>query len=138
MKTKDTLNDFKNQLARQQMAGEVAMGVRKLSFEAFKRKAREHQIDFRENELGVGFYKYPNVLKLNDAKKGLIFFEGFRKEILDELKKPIAPTSTVPSGQMLTNLLRSEHIPYNIFFPMRKDLKGCKRLFNKVSKKNTL
>ena len=55
MKTKDTLNDFKNQLARQQMAGEVAMGVRKLSFEAFKRKAREHQIDFRENELGVGF-----------------------------------------------------------------------------------
>lgn len=132
MKTKDTLNDFKNQLARQQMAGEVAMGVRKLSFEAFKRKAREHQIDFRENELGVGFYKYPNVLKLNDAKKGLIFFEGFRKEILDELKKPIAPTSTVPSGQMLTNLLRSEHIPYNIFFPMRKDLEGCKRLLNKI------
>lgn len=132
MKTKDTLNDFKNQLARQQMAGEVAMGVRKLSFEDFKRKAREHQIDFRENELGVGFYKYPNVLKLNDAKKGLIFFEGFRKEILDELKKPVAPTSTVPSGQMLTNLLRSEHIPYNIFFPMRKDLEGCKRLFNKI------
>jgi len=132
MKTKDTLNDFKNQLARQQMIGEVAMGVRKLSFEAFKRKAREHQIDFRENELGVGFYKYPNVLKLNDAKKGLIFFGGFRKVILDELKKPVAPTSAVPSGQMLTNLLRSEHIPYNIFFPMRKDLEGCKRLLNKI------
>lgn len=132
METKDTLNDFKNQLARQQMMGEVAMGVRKLSFEDFKRKAKEHQIDFRENKLGVGFYKYPNVLKLNDAKKGLIFFEGFRKEILDELKKPVAPTSTVPSGQMLTNLLRSEHIPYNIFFPMRKDLDGCKRLLNKI------
>ena len=128
----ETLNDFKNQLARQQMAGEVAMGVRKLSFEAFKRKARGHQIDFRESELGVGFYKYPNVLKLNDAKKGLIFFEGFRKEILDELKKPVAPTSSVPSGQMLINLLRSEHIPYNIFFPMRKDLEGCKRLLNKI------
>lgn len=132
MNTKDTLNDFKNQLSCQQMMGEVAMDVRRLSFEDFRRKAREHQIDFRKNELGVGFYKYPNVLKLNDAKKGLIFFEGFRKEILDELKKPVAPTSTVPSGQMLTNLLRSEHIPYNIFFPMRNDLEGCKRLLNKI------
>ena len=108
------------------------MEVRKLSYEAFKRKAREHQIGFRVNELKVGFYNHPNVLKLNDAKKGLIFFEGFRKEIMDELKQPVATSSTAPSGQMLTNLLRSEHIPYNIFFPMRHDLEGCKLLFNKI------
>lgn len=132
VKQKETLNDLMNQMARQKMAGEVAMGVRTLSYEAFKRKARQHQIEFRENELGVGFYKYPNVLKLEDAKKGLVFFEGFRQEILDELRKPFPTTSSAPSGQMLTNLLRSEHIPYNFFFPMRKDLDGCKNLFNKV------
>ncbi len=127
-----TYNDRMNQLARHQMLSEVQMGVRRLSYEAFKRKAREHQVQFRERELGVGFYKYPNVLNYTDARKGLIFFEGFRQEIMDELSKPIAKTSAAPSAQMLTNLLRSEHIPYNIFFPMKKDLEGCKKLFNTI------
>ena len=132
MKSKDTLNDFKNQLARQQMEAEVAMGVRRLSYEDFKRKTRAHQIEFRENEMEVGFDTFPNVLPESKARKGLIFFKGFREEIMAELKKPVAPTSTHYSGQMLTNLLRSEHIPYNIFFPMKKDLEGTKRLFNKI------
>ena len=68
----------------------------------------------------------------SDAQKGLVFFEGFREEILAELRKPVPKTSSAPSGQMLTNLLRSEHIPYNIFFPMNKDLNGCKDLFNHI------
>ena len=88
------------------------------SYAAFKRKAREHQVLFREKELCVDYCVYPNVLKSSDAQKGLVFFEGFREEILAELKKPVPKTSSAPSGQMLTNLLRSEHIPYNIFFPM--------------------
>jgi hypothetical protein len=113
MKTKETIYDMVNQIARNDMIRENYMGVRKLSYEAFKRKTREHQIGFRENELKVVFYNHTNMLKLNDAKKGLIFFEGFRKEIMDELKQPIATSSTAPSGQMLTNLLRREHIPYN-------------------------
>lgn len=33
---------------------------------------------------------------------------------------------------MVTNLLRSEHIPYNVFFPMRHDLDGTTRLFNRI------
>ena len=127
-----TYNDKLNQVARHQMLSEVQMGVRRLSYEAFKRKAREHQVQFRENELGVGFNKYPNVLNDVDARKGIIFFEGFRSEIMDELSKPVAKTSTAPSAQMLTNLLRSEHIPYNIFFPMKNDLEGCKNLFNMI------
>lgn len=132
MKRQETLNDFKNQLARQQMAAEVEMGVRRLSYEDFKRKARAHQIDFRVNELEADYDTFPNVLTKSKAQEGVIFFEGFREEIMEELKKPVAPTSTHYSGQMLTNLLRSEHIPYNIFFPMKKDLEGCKRLFNKI------
>lgn len=102
------------------------------SYAAFKKKAREHQVLFREKELGVDYCVYPNVLKSSDAQKGLVFFEGFREEILAELKKPVPKTSSAPSGQMLTNLLRSEHIPYNIFFPMIHDLNGCKKLFNLI------
>lgn len=30
--------------------------------------------------------------------------------------------------QMVTNLLRSEHIPYNVFYPMQKDPEGAARL----------
>lgn len=127
-----TFNDVMNQFANNKMLGDVAMGVRKLSYEAFKSKAREHQVRFREAELQVGFYKYPNVLRYEDARHGLIFYEGFREEIMNELQKPVPNTSTAPSGQMLTNLLRSEHIPYNIFFPMKHDLEGCKMLFNKI------
>ena len=103
-----------------------------LSYSEFKRKAREHQVKFREDILCVEYNKYPNVLNFADARKGLVFYEGFREEILAELKKPIPKTSSAPSGQMLTNLLRSEHIPYNIFFPMNKDLSGCKDLFNHI------
>ena len=103
-----------------------------LSYSEFKRKAREHQVKFREEILCVEYNKYPNVLNFADARKGLVFYEGFREEILAEFKKPIPKTSSAPSGQMLTNLLRSEHIPYNIFFPMNKDLSGCKDLFNHI------
>ena len=98
----------------------------KHNYSEFKRKARAHQIEFRKNYLGVEHNKYPNVLTFDDAQKGLIFYDRFREEILEELKKPIPKTSSAPSGQMLTNLLRSEHIPYNIFFPMHKDKNGCK------------
>ena len=52
------------------------------SYAAFKRKAREHQVLFREKELCVDYCVYPNVLKSSDAQKGLVFFEGFREEIL--------------------------------------------------------
>lgn len=102
------------------------------SYAEFKRRAREHQVQFREQELGVGYHLYPNVLTYEDASRGLIFYEGFRSEILAELQRPIPKTSTAPSGQMLTNLLRSEHIPYNIFFQMRKDMSGCARMLDEI------
>ena len=106
--------------------------IHNTSYAAFKQKARQHQVMFRETELGVGYHEYPNVLKAEDAKKGLIFCELYREEIIEELKKPIPKTSAKPSGQMLVNLLRSEHIPYNIFFPMLHDLEGCKDMFNVI------
>lgn len=102
------------------------------SYIQFKHRAREHQVCFREQELGVGYCVYPNVLSKEDAKRGLVFCPIFRDEILEHLRQPIPPTSSKPSGQMLTNLLRSEHIPYNIFFPMQKDLTGCRDMFNAI------
>lgn len=130
-----TFNDMQNQMVANNMG--PGDGTR-ISYAAFKREAKKLQIWWRENELGVGYYKYENVLQLKDAKKGLIFFEDFREEIMNYLKRPIEPTSSAPSGQMLTNLLRSEHIPYNIFFPMRNDLEGCALIFNNIIGKDTI
>ena len=109
-----------------------------MSYAEFKRKAREHQVQFREEVLGVDYCKYPNVLHIADALKGLVFYAPFRDEILEELRKPVPKTSSAPSGQMLNNMLRSEHIPYNIFFPMRKNMDGCRELFNDILSKEEI
>ena len=106
--------------------------MRCISHLEFKRRAREHQVRFRTEELKVGYHTYPNVLTQGDARRGLIFYEEFREAILTHLSQPVPVTSSAPSGQMLTNLLRSEHIPYNIFFPMNGDKEGCRALFNEI------
>ena len=117
----------------------------------FKSKVRQHQIDFKVNdpEINVPANQFPtrkirkngkeyrievkSSLRWNDAcdENGnyRIFFSGFRKEITEVVNNQEEfPTK----GQMVTNLLRSEHIPYNVFFPMKDDKEGTARLFNRI------
>ena len=92
----------------------------------FKAKARAHQFAFRENVLN-DFYdeKNPQVILTPDAaKKGLIFCDTYRDFIQ---KKRAFGTSA-----LFSNMLRSEHIPYNIFTPMEEDLSAATALFNEV------
>lgn len=56
-------------------------------------------------------------LKDEYALKGLVFYEGFRQEIM----KLYHSGTTKMGMNLLRNALRSEHIPYNIFFPMMKE-----------------
>lgn len=121
--------------------------------EEYKSAAREFQIRFKEDELMIERkYSPERVLRWTD-KHGVrrqktvtvessllpkhlcdgdgayvIFYPGFRREITREVNKSESPTK----GQMVSNLLRSEHMPYNIFYPMRKDLVGAARLFNEI------
>ncbi len=131
---KHTLNDVINQMR----VHNICMPNQEITYNSFKQAARKLQIWWRENILNVDYNKYEIVLRLEDALKGLIFFEGFRDDILNYLKQPLQETSSAPSGQMLTNLLRSEHIPYNIFFPMQYDKEGCKMIFNDIIGKNEI
>ena len=56
-------------------------------------------------------------LKDEYALKGLVFYEDFRQEIMD-----MYHSGTTRMGMnLLRNALRSEHIPYNLFFPMMKE-----------------
>lgn len=93
----------------------------------FKAKARAHQFAFRENELN-DFYdeKNPQVILSPDAaKQGLIFCDTYRELIKSKVK-------SFKSSVLFSNMLRSEHIPYNIFTPMEEDLNATTTLFNEI------
>ena len=75
------------------------------------------------------------LLKWEDAKDGKIFYEGYRKHILNEIRHLRRLGSYTPSGMMMRHTLRSEHIPWNIFFPMSlsDDMKKhAKDVFNTI------
>lgn len=93
----------------------------------FKARARAHQFEFRENELN-DFYdeKAPQVILSPDAaKQGLIFCDTYRDLIKSKVK-------SFKSTVLFSNMLRSEHIPYNIFTPMEVDLDATVKLFNEI------
>lgn len=93
----------------------------------FKAKARMHQFSFRENEL-KDFYDEKNpqvILSPNASRKGLIFCEIYRDLILQKVGR-------FGTSALFSNMLRSEHIPYNIFAPMEEDFNAATLLFNDI------
>ena len=79
----------------------------------FLRKARLHQSKYRANILNVPCDKFGNYLTEEDGRKGKNFYDGFK--IFDAVKdyrdynKPL-----------YSNMLRSEHIPFNLFIPFNQ------------------
>lgn len=123
-----------------------------MSNPAFKEKARKHQIKFRKDpEIGIpameetpaakaNYQKVKSSLLWKDAKDDYgfrIFYSGFRKEITRQVYSD-RKTRDFKIGPMVTNLLRSEHIPYNVFFPMTWDKEGAVNLFNDILKTNRI
>lgn len=95
--------------------------------DAFKAKAREHQFAFRENILN-DYYEEKNpqaILSPSAARQGLIFCDTYRDLILNKVKK-------FGTSALFSNMLRSEHIPFNIFVPMEEDLDNARLLFSKI------
>jgi hypothetical protein len=91
------------------------LGPQYSSDNAFKKLARRHQSAFRANFLRVPYDGFGNMLQEQDAKRGVNFYGGFDvyqavKERYPEYKK-----------QLYANLLRSEHIPLNVFIPFRTE-----------------
>ena len=141
------------------------MNNKDLSHSAFKALARKHQIGFKtasKENGGLGIERFPKRVIHRKNKNGeaveyeipvessllwedckdasgnyVIFYEGFRKHISDEVKTRLRiektkPDSKFSGSQMVTNLLRSEHIPYNIFFPLDIKDNQTVSLFNDI------
>ena len=101
----------------------------------FRRRARAHQSEFREMVLHVDFdgsnprAQYGNLLPWEAAMQGLIFYEGYRDHILKVAEDRYGK---INGTIRYSNLLRSEHIPLNIFAPMEKSIEKAADLFNDI------
>ncbi|MGV8016880.1 MAG: hypothetical protein AB2L26_01680 [Ignavibacteria bacterium] len=101
----------------------------------FYPKAKKHQICFKEQVLGLlECGKFPvklesgkemlmdvrTLLCRNDAEEGKNFYEGL-PEILKTAKERFGKDNYKES--LYANMLRSEHIPFNLFAPLKSRMK---------------
>ena len=90
----------------------------------FKKVAKEHQISFRVQNIRQEYNKYETWLSDKDGKEGKNFYDGF--SILPAVQKR-HPSFYI---NLYSDMLRSEHIPFNLFVPFRSNLNYCRDVFN--------
>lgn len=89
----------------------------------FLRRARLHQSKFRAETLQVPYDTYGNYLTRPDGEKGKNFYPDFG--IFEAVKK-----YRKYNKPLYSNMLRSEHIPFNIFIPLDNDKSYCRNVLN--------
>lgn len=92
--------------------------------DAFKKKARLYQSNYRANILNVDCDFYGNRLLDEDAE--LNYYQ--KLGVIEDLRKRYPKYSKKRDADML----RSEHIPFNIFSPLKLNLELAKTTFNKI------
>ena len=92
--------------------------------DSFKKKARLHQSKYRSEILQVDFDEYGNRLPESNAKSGLNFYDGFK--IFDSVKKRYPKYSK----GLYADMLRSEHIPFNVFIPFKSATELARHIFS--------
>lgn len=101
---------------------------------AFKAHARKKQSLFRQMVLGIPyepnhrFGKYGAFLMEPFASQGYNFCDVYRSEILEGINKRYGKLNAALHEGLMGNMLRSEHIPWNVFYPMKFDLEATKGL----------
>lgn len=94
--------------------------------DTFKAKARMQQSKYRAEILKVDFDEYGNRLTEVDAKRYLNFYP--KLGVVETLKSRY-PTY---SKGLYADMLRSEHIPFNVFAPLKQNLNLAKSVFNQL------
>jgi len=90
----------------------------------FKKKARLHQSKYRSEILQVDFDEYGNRLTESDANLGLNFYNGLN------IFKAVKQRYPKYSKGLYADMLRSEHIPFNIFIPFKSTTELTKYIFS--------
>jgi len=92
----------------------------------FLKSARLHQSIYRVQVLNLPCGDYGNYLTKEDGEQGRNFYDGF--EVFAALRERY-PNYSKP---LYSNMLRSEHIPFNMFVPLDKDKEYCRKVFADV------
>ena len=90
----------------------------------FLEKARLHQTKFRADNLTVPYDQYGNYLTKKDALSGLNFYDDFG--IFEEVQKRYPNYKK----SLYANMLRSEHIGFNLFVPFKEEPIFGKKVIN--------
>lgn len=90
----------------------------------FLAAARLHQSQFRANHLFVPFEKYGNYFNRTDAEQGSNFYPGF------EIFEAVQARYPKYNKGLYANMLRSEHIPFNLFIPLRSGREFAAKVFS--------
>ncbi|MCF2583327.1 PGN_0703 family putative restriction endonuclease [Bacteroides caecigallinarum] len=107
---------------------------------AFKAHARKKQSLFRQMVLGIPydpkhkFGKYGAFLMEPFASLGYNFCEVYRNDILNGIKERYGKLNAALHEGLMGNMLRSEHIPWNVFYPMKSDLQATSALLKDILK----
>ena len=90
----------------------------------FLEKARLHQSKYRAGVLNVPYDKYGNYLTEKDASVGLNFYDdlGIFQEVKNRYPNYYRP--------VYANMLRSEHIGFNLFVPFKREPAFGKNVLN--------
>jgi hypothetical protein len=92
----------------------------------FKKVARQHQINYREQNISTEYKTHPTWLTDADGKSGKNFYD--RLSVFSVVQERY-PNFNV---DLYSDMLRSEHIPFNLFAPFKHDLGFCKNVFNEL------
>ena len=89
----------------------------------FLKRARLHQSKFRAETLNLDYDTYGNYLTKTDGENGKNFYDSFGIfEAVQKYRKYNKP--------LYSNMLRSEHIPFNLFVPLNDNKTLGKEIFN--------
>ena len=92
----------------------------------FKKAAKRHQVKYREQNISHDYNTYVTWLSDKAGKAGKNFYEGF--SVFSAVKQRY-PNFYV---DLYSDMLRSEHIPFNLFVPFKHNLTFCKNVFNEL------
>lgn len=123
-------NKLFKEIARNKQARYFEKNHKIKEFDSVKRKPRGYSEPV--------FYYIPGLLKWKDAKDGKIFYKGYRDSILKEIEDLKDKGLYAHSGMMMSHTLRSEHIPWNVFYPMsmtEESKENARDVFNSIIQK---
>ena len=101
----------------------------------FKNAARTHQIEYREQKIkNISYNKYRTWLTDEDAINGRNFYSGFDifENVIERYKIKFEKPLCRDIINKCSDMLRSEHIPFNLFIPFKKKKDFCKQVFDEI------